>query len=50
MTQYLLDITDCLIMTTLFLVFAVTLQVFATLLRMIDKSLTLNFSDVQRKL
>ena len=36
--------TDCLIMTTIALVFAVTLQVFATLLKIIGKILTINFS------
>ena len=44
MTNYLLDMTDCFIMTEIGLVFAVKLQVFATLLKMICKIMTIKFS------
>ena len=50
MTKYLLDMTDFLIMTTLCLVFAVTFQLFATLLKRIGKSLKVHFSEVLQKL
>ena len=41
--------TDCLIMTTLCMVFAVTLQEFAALLKIISKNLTIQFSEVCQK-
>ena len=42
--------TDFLIMTTLCLVFTVTFQLFATLLKRIGKSLKNHFSEVFQKL
>jgi hypothetical protein len=50
MTQNLLGMTDCLIMTTLCLVFAVPLQVFDTHLKMIGDCLKIYFSVVLQKL
>ena len=49
MTKYLLGMIDFLIVTKLCLVFAVTFQLFATLLKRIGKSLKIHLSEVLQK-